>query len=135
MFSDNLSDRVLQLLNSENLSYETAAELCGMSPRHFGNIIRRRTVPSIAMLEKMCSGFSTTPNDLLLPEALERKQLPLKVTAIRVIYDSNGCSCYPVCPGCKVTLEREYQSFCDRCGQRLDWSAIDSAVLLLPDRG
>lgn len=28
---------------------------------------------------------------------------------------------YPVCPRCKTTLEREYQSFCDRCGQALDW--------------
>lgn len=28
---------------------------------------------------------------------------------------------YPVCPRCKRTFEREYQKFCDRCGQRLAW--------------
>lgn len=28
---------------------------------------------------------------------------------------------YPVCPQCGLTLEREYQAFCDRCGQRLAW--------------
>lgn len=28
---------------------------------------------------------------------------------------------YPICPRCKITLEREYQSFCDRCGQALSW--------------
>ena len=28
---------------------------------------------------------------------------------------------YPICPRCKITLEREYQSFCDRCGQALNW--------------
>lgn len=29
---------------------------------------------------------------------------------------------YPVCPRYKTTLEREYQCFCDRCGQALDWT-------------
>lgn len=28
---------------------------------------------------------------------------------------------FPVCPRCKETFEREFQAFCDRCGQRLDW--------------
>ena len=28
---------------------------------------------------------------------------------------------YPVCPRCGITLEREYQAYCDRCGQALDW--------------
>ena len=28
---------------------------------------------------------------------------------------------YPVCPRCGSTMEREYQSYCDRCGQRLSW--------------
>ena len=28
---------------------------------------------------------------------------------------------YPRCPRCRLTLDREYMSFCDRCGQRLDW--------------
>ncbi len=32
----------------------------------------------------------------------------------------NG-DCYPVCPQCGLTLDREYQVFCDRCGQRLMW--------------
>lgn len=27
----------------------------------------------------------------------------------------------PVCPRCNRTLDREYQKFCDRCGQRLAW--------------
>lgn len=28
---------------------------------------------------------------------------------------------YPVCPRCRITLDREYMNYCDRCGQRLDW--------------
>jgi len=28
---------------------------------------------------------------------------------------------YPVCPRCKRTMEREFQTCCDRCGQKLKW--------------
>ena len=29
---------------------------------------------------------------------------------------------FPRCPRCGSTMDREYQLFCDRCGQRLNWS-------------
>ena len=28
---------------------------------------------------------------------------------------------YWVCPRCHNTLERDFQDYCDRCGQCLDW--------------
>lgn len=28
---------------------------------------------------------------------------------------------YYICPRCKRVLARDYQAFCDRCGQHLDW--------------
>ena len=31
---------------------------------------------------------------------------------------------------CGVTMEREYQNFCDRCGQRLEWSRFDRAAVV-----
>ena len=34
---------------------------------------------------------------------------------------------YFLCPRCDITMEREYQSYCDRCGQRLGWRSIDKA--------
>lgn len=51
---------------------------------------------------------------------------PLAVTDILRL--PNGWD-FPVCPRCKITLEREYQHFCDRCGQCLDWNNYDNAVL------
>ncbi len=36
-------------------------------------------------------------------------------------------SAYYFCPRCDVTLERDYQAYCDRCGQQLDWKRIDKA--------
>lgn len=43
---------------------------------------------------------------------------PLPVTKIRTFANGNT---YPICPRCVNTLDREYMSFCDRCGQKLSW--------------
>ena len=29
---------------------------------------------------------------------------------------------YPDCPRCGAAIERDYQRFCDNCGQRLKWN-------------
>ena len=55
-------------------------------------------------------------------------RLHLTVTEYILFHDSLcGESIYYVCPRCGITLDREYQAFCDRCGQRLDWKEIDKA--------
>lgn len=38
-----------------------------------------------------------------------------------------------VCSRCKITLEREYMSYCDRCGQRLDWRKSMNAKVIYPE--
>ncbi|MGM9567258.1 MAG: hypothetical protein ACI3W6_03670 [Clostridia bacterium] len=35
---------------------------------------------------------------------------------------------YPLCPQCRSTLEWEYQSFCDRCGQKLGWYGFEEVI-------
>lgn len=46
-----------------------------------------------------------------------------------VLLFPNG-NAYAVCPRCKITLEREYQSYCDRCGQHLDWRGFRKARVI-----
>lgn len=36
---------------------------------------------------------------------------------------------FPVCPKCQNTLEREYQAYCDRCGQKLSWRRFKTAKI------
>ena len=55
-------------------------------------------------------------------------RLPLRVQRI-IVYESGVA--YPVCPQCECTLDREYQSFCDRCGQRLSWEKLKSASVIM----
>ena len=48
----------------------------------------------------------------------ESYRIPMTVCETMVL----GTYSFAVCPRCKVTLEREYQSYCDRCGQALKWN-------------
>lgn len=57
-------------------------------------------------------------DESMTPELALSYRLPMLVTEIFIYCDRYE---YPVCPRCKTTLEREYQFFCDRCGQALDW--------------
>ena len=65
MFSKKLSDSILRICDSQQLSYETASELCDLSPRYFGSIARGQAAPSINTLEKICVGLHRTHNELL----------------------------------------------------------------------
>ena len=72
MFLDNLSANVLKLCDYHHLSYERASERCSLSSRYFGSIVRGKTAPGVLTLEKLCTGFNLTPNDLLITSAMQR---------------------------------------------------------------
>ena len=136
MFLDNLSANVLQLCDFYHLSYERGAEQCSISSRYFGSIARGKTAPTIVTLEKLCTGFDLTPNDLLIASTMRQElayRQPLPVTQVRCFRFSSGLTGFPVCPRCRCTMEREYQSYCDRCGQTLDWRNFDRAALIFPE--
>lgn len=57
-------------------------------------------------------------------------RIPRPVT--KVIRLSSEGYCFPVCPRCEISMDREYVSFCDRCGQRLDWKHLDNAEIVFP---
>lgn len=45
-------------------------------------------------------------------------RLPIPIKEV-VIYKSGNC--YPRCPRCGQSMDREYMRFCDGCGQKLEW--------------
>ena len=53
-------ERLRQLLNERGWSEYKLAKRCGLSESTVANIYRRNTVPSIATLETICSGFGIT---------------------------------------------------------------------------
>ncbi|MCI8650731.1 MAG: hypothetical protein HFG20_11520 [Anaerotruncus sp.] len=69
------------------------------------------------LLTKMRAGFSLA----------ESYRQPMPVVEIHLF---QGGYAYPVCPRCKITLDREYQAYCDRCGQCLSWEDFDKAIVI-----
>ena len=59
-------------------------------------------------------------------------RFPMTVAELMVFSSSFGPNAYYVCPRCHITMEREYQSYCDRCGQRLDWANCQNAKIIYP---
>ena len=59
-------------------------------------------------------------------------RIAMPVTALRY-FPRMGTS-FPVCPHCEMLLDREFQFFCDRCGQRLSWKGYPkkAKVLVFP---
>ena len=52
MFLDNLSAALLRFCAARSLSYEEVAERCRISPRCFGEIVRKHTSPTLRTLPK-----------------------------------------------------------------------------------
>lgn len=58
---------------------------------------------------------------------------PLRVSAVRAMKLYSGLTTFPVCPRCQRTMDREYQAYCDRCGQALSWKYFNKAIVILSD--
>lgn len=113
-FSEILSERLLQIADQKDISQEALAELCNMSTRFMGNIIRGHQVPTLDSFEKICEGLEMTPDKLLLPD----RENGMPVTQY---YESNIGGTVYVCPSCNNTMAHKYTNYCEHCGQRLIW--------------
>ena len=65
----------------------------------------------------------------LLQLVLSYRQ-PMSVREVKVLVNTG----YYVCPRCSLTMEWEFMSFCDRCGQCLNWKYYKKAKIVYPDR-
>lgn len=62
----------------------------------------------------------------LLEQSAEIYRSPMAIRQMRIL---SGYVFY-MCPQCGVTLDREFVSYCDRCGQCLDWKGYRKAVVV-----
>ena len=134
MFLENLSVSILQICETEKISYEKASERCNLSSRYFGDIIRKQSTPSILSLEKICTGFELTPNDLLIPSPVQQElsyRKPMKVNTMIGYQNSKGITYYPICPRCDISFEHDFQNFCSHCGQNLSWENFPHDTIIL----
>ena len=132
MYSDRLTEALLSICELRNLSYEAASELCDISPRHFGDIIRKDAAPTITVLEKMCAAFHVTPNDLLgysgIPDDEEKDIAEVKEAYF--FHFQNKAAVCPVCPKCRHLVAQDYQNYCGHCGQKLSWDDYEHVQIV-----
>lgn len=63
-----------------------------------------------------------------ITEAIDYRT-PRTVTELVIYQNPFRETGYYICPRCDCTLDREFVSFCDRCGQKLDWRMYTHAKI------
>ena len=58
-------------------------------------------------------------------------RMPLDVTEVNVYHEDDY---YPRCPRCRLSIEREFMRYCDRCGQRLSWKRFHDVRLIVKNK-
>lgn len=56
----------------------------------------------------------------------EAYRTPMPIQQMKIL----GGFGYYICPQCGMTMDREFMSYCDRCGQCLDWKGYRKAVVI-----
>ncbi len=116
------------------MTQEQLADACDLSRRFVGSIVRRKANPTVDCFEKICAALEVTPNELLISKAALDHVEKTKPKQVRQALRNEAASCvFPICPSCKKTMEREYQAYCDRCGQFLSWKGYSKAEVVTPD--
>lgn len=132
MFTKELGTKILKILDEREMTIEDLAEIANLSRKFLGNVINQKQSPTLDSFEKICAALEVAPNDLLMSE---ESMLPEKSKAMivsKIFYNDVSMVEYalPICPNCNITLEREYQSYCNRCGQRLSWKKFSKADIV-----
>lgn len=53
---------------------------------------------------------------------------PMQISEMTIYYNAYfGYIGEYICPRCKIQLERDFMSFCNRCGQKLSWKDYKKA--------
>ena len=137
-----LSHRILrQKMLERGLKQESLAELLGISVRHVRNLCYRDIDISVSLCYRISQVLHTPMENLLvIPDGDSDMQegmmdecasyrRPMSITQLMVV-PAGIKTGYFVCPRCRVTLEREFVAYCDRCGQRLDWRDYKKAEII-----
>lgn len=78
---------------------------------------------SYLMLKEHPWGEEPSLGSMIIKDFIERsqpalaKQVPMKPNTIKKPFAN-----FYVCPGCGKHLLRTWVNYCEKCGQRLDWS-------------
>ncbi len=132
MFTKELSAKLRKIIQERKLTVESVAEAAKLTREQVSNIKNGKSEPKLTSLEKLCTALELNPNDLLLSEKSlqEDKAKSKPVTQVFCQESEKVKLCRAICPSCKHLLYSDWQSFCDNCGQRLNWFEYSKAELV-----
>jgi len=127
-----LAKNVKKIRTEMKLSQLKFAMECDISLDILNQIERERTNPRLSTLQKICAYVGCSVAELLRVDEPTDEKLSYRdeLTVTHAIVAENGYS-FAICPRCNNSFEREYQAFCDRCGQKLGWKNYKKATKIL----
>lgn len=88
----------------------------------------------MALKREIKTYFENINSHLELENSPESYRKDMLVNEVMVFDAWFGQTGYYVCPRCKITMDRVFVSFCDRCGQKLDWKYYRKAKVVYPGK-
>ena len=132
-----VGQNIIDLRKQKGVTQEKLALDAEMSVSYLRSIEHGEANPTLNALHRLSVALSEPFNSVVATRSTDPPtneefadalyRLPARVNQVAVF--RNGAS-YPICPRCKNTLAREYQSYCDRCGQCLNWKEYRTAPYL-----
>ena len=123
MFLANLSQSLLSFCHEEPCSQAVLAKRCGLSAKGLNKIICRHSDPKLSTLQSICAATHKTPSELLFSSIEQQLSYRIPIEVQSVYLGRDFCSSeFPGCPRCYRTLFRNFQPYCDHCGQQLSWT-------------
>ena len=134
MFSANLSASILRICEEQNFTYKHVCAHCGVSLRHFENIVAGKASPTIRIFEKLCCGLSTAPDEFLLPkEAFHHFSCCFALSPALPFSENLSASLRRICreKGLSCALASEYCDICSEYFGRIVRGKVSPTILTL----
>ena len=131
--SERIGKNIVQLRKQKGITQEYLALESEMAVSYLRAIEHGVANPTIDALDRLAKVLNVSIESVIDPKdntgtKEETYREPMPVTEVLVL--PKVSSEFSVCPRCRSSLEREYQSYCDRCGQHLSWNDFHHAKVI-----
>lgn len=124
-----LARNVKRIRKEMRLSQMEFAERCGVCHDTISLLERQKIDTKLTTIQNIAAYVGCRVVDLLSDDTEQTKSYREPMVVRECLMYVRSGNVFPVCPRCNITIEREYQSFCDRCGQRLNWKGYNKAII------
>jgi DNA-binding XRE family transcriptional regulator len=130
--SVEIGKNIVRLRKQKGITQEWLALESEMAVSYLRSIEHGTANPTIDALDRLARVLNVSIESIIdlsgETKDAESYREPMPVAEVLVLPHVVGG--FSVCPRCRTTMEREFQSYCDRCGQRLSWDDLHHAKVI-----